>query len=66
MFLQDVLESAGRDESRLRERPREDRIREMKKRSVPDDISVADFVRRPDPPFEQQRREVAKALGWRP
>jgi hypothetical protein len=39
---------------------------EMEKHGVPDDISVADFIRRLDPQFEQQRQEVAKALGWRP
>jgi hypothetical protein len=39
---------------------------EMKKQDVPADISVAEFVRRPDAQFEQQRQEVAKALGWQP
>jgi hypothetical protein len=64
-FLQDMLESAGRDESRLRERLKEIRSA-MNRQGVPADISVADFVRRPDAQFEQQRQEVAKALGWQP
>jgi len=60
-----MLESAGRDEKRLKE-IQEKIESEMKKQDVPADISVADFVRRPDPQLERQRQEVAKALGWRP
>jgi hypothetical protein len=61
MFLQDMLESAG-DEKRLKE-IQEKIESEMKKQDIPADISVADFVRRPDPQFEQQRQEVSPA--WR-
>src|SRR5262249_24753628 len=64
-FLQDMLASAGRDDDRLREIQKQVRS-EMNKQSVPTDIAVADFVRRPDPQFERQRQAVAKALGWTP
>jgi hypothetical protein len=65
MFLQDMLGAAGRDAHQMRKIQALIRA-EMEKHGVPGDISVADFVRRPDPRFEQQRQEVAKALGWRP
>ena len=39
---------------------------EMAKQNIPGEISVADFVWRSDPEFEQQRKDVAAALGWRP
>jgi hypothetical protein len=64
-FLQERLASAGRDAKRLKEILDEIRL-EMDKQNVPRDIAVADFVRRPDLQFEQQRQEVAKALGWTP
>ena len=65
VFLQDLLKSAGRDVSRMREIQAQIRG-EMAKQNVPGEISVADFVRRSDPEFEQQRKDVAAALGWRP
>jgi hypothetical protein len=65
VFLQDMLKSAGGDEKRLKE-IQEKIESEMRKQDVPADISVADFVQRPDPQFEQQRRAVAKELGWTP
>jgi hypothetical protein len=64
-FLQDLLKSAGRDVSRMRAIQAQIRG-EMAKQNVPGDISVADFVRRSDPELEQQRKDVAAALGWRP
>src|SRR5262245_17371802 len=64
-FLQNLLETAGGDEQRMREIQMQIRS-EMTKQDVPGDISVADFLRRPDPQFEQKRRAVAKELGWTP
>jgi hypothetical protein len=65
VFLQGMLKSAGRDVSRMRQIQAQ--IREqMTKQNIPGEISVADFVRRSDPEFEQQRKDVAAALGWRP
>jgi hypothetical protein len=62
-FLQGLIAAPGRDVARVREV--QNRIRaEMDRQGVPGDISVADFVRRPDPEFEQQRQAVARALGW--
>jgi hypothetical protein len=65
IFLQAMLASAGRDRNRLKAIETQIRL-EMTKQDVPDDISVVDFVRRPDPQFEQQRQAVARALGWTP
>jgi hypothetical protein len=65
VFLQDLLKSAGRDVSRMRTIQAQIRG-EMAKRNIPGKVSVADFVRRSDPEFEQQRQDVAAALGWRP
>jgi hypothetical protein len=65
VFLQDLLKSAGRDVSRMREIQAQIRG-EMAKQNVPGDISIVDFVRRSDPELEQQRKDVAAALGWRP
>jgi hypothetical protein len=65
VFLQDLLKSAGRDVSRMRAIQAQIR-EEMAKQNVPGDISIADFVRRSDAKFEQQRKDVAAALGWRP
>jgi hypothetical protein len=63
-FLQGLIAAPGRDVSRVRDI--QNRIRaEMDKQGVPSDISVSDFVRRPDPEFEQQRQAVARALGWK-
>jgi hypothetical protein len=65
VFLQDLLKSAGRDVSRMKAIQAQIRG-EMAKQNVRGDISVADFVRRSDPDLEQQRKDVAAALGWRP
>jgi hypothetical protein len=64
-FLQDQLKYAGRDVRRMRAIQAQIRA-EMARQDVPGDISVADFVRRSDAKFEQQRKDVAAALGWRP
>jgi hypothetical protein len=64
VFLQDLLKSAGRDVSRMRTIQAQIRG-EMAKQNIPGKVSVADFVRRSDPEFEQQRKDVAAALGWR-
>jgi hypothetical protein len=64
-FLQNLLKSAGRDVSRMKAIQAQIRG-EMANQNVPGDISVADFVRRSDPALEQQRKDVAAALGWRP
>ena len=65
VFLQGMLKSAGRDVGRMRQIQAQIR-EEMAKQNIPGEISVADFVRRSDPEFEQQRKDVAAALGWRP
>ena len=65
VFLQGMLKSAGRDVGRMRQIQAQIRG-EMAKQNIPGEISVADFVRRSDPEFEQQRKDVAAALGWRP
>jgi hypothetical protein len=65
VFLQDLLKSAGRDVSRMRAIQAQIRG-EMARQNVPGDVSIADFVRRADAEFEQQRKDVAAALGWRP
>lgn len=62
-FLQGLIASPGRDVARVRAIQNQIRV-EMDKQGVPQDISVSDFVRRPDPQFEQQRQAVARALGW--
>jgi hypothetical protein len=65
VFLPDMLKSAGRDVARMRQIQAQIR-EEMAKQNIPGEISVADFVRRSDPELEQQRKDVAAALGWRP
>jgi hypothetical protein len=65
VFLQDMLKSAGRDASRMKEIQAQIRG-EMAKQNVPSEISVADFVRRSNPELEKQRKGVAAALGWQP
>jgi hypothetical protein len=65
VFLQDMLKSAGRDASRMKEVQAQIRG-EMAKQNVPSEISVADFVRRSNPELEKQRKGVAAALGWQP
>jgi hypothetical protein len=62
-FLQGLIASPGRDVARVRAIQNQIRA-EMDRQGVPQDISVSDFVRRPDPAFEQQRQAVARALGW--
>jgi hypothetical protein len=62
-FLQGLIASPGRDVARVRAIQNQIRA-EMDRQGVPQDISVSDFVRRPDPAFEQQRQAVARTLGW--
>ena len=64
-FLLEMLEKVGRDVDRMRAVQATIRT-EMAKQGVPDEVAVADFVRRPDPAYEQQRQRIATALGWQP
>jgi hypothetical protein len=61
-LLSEFMASAGRDLGAVREIQARIRVC-MDRAAVPEDVSISDFVRRPDPKFEQQRQEVLDCVG---